>query len=171
MNKQSKTCMLAAVATLLLIGVEHSPDAPRGLTLGRDALAIVGAPLSPVSVAGVARRTTRRVVAVEATTAATAGAQQQQATAQQQQQTAQQQQAVAQQQAATAQQQAAVAKQQQQAVAHQQPAAPPVGHTVKALPPGCAPTSKGGVEYQKCGDTYYRAGFQSNNLVYVVVQP
>ncbi|MGR4871122.1 hypothetical protein ACIPRI_19930 [Variovorax sp. LARHSF232] len=170
MNRHMKACALAAVATLLLFGAEYSPDAPLGLTLGQDAMAIVGAPLTPVSVAGVARRTTRRVVAVEATTAATAGAQQQQAAAQKQQQTAQQQQAVAQQQAATADQQAAVAKQ-QQAVAHQQAAAAAPGHTMTALPPGCAPTSKGGVEYQKCGNTYYRAGFQANNLVYVAVQP
>ena len=129
MNRHMKTCALAAVATLLLFGAEHSPDAPLGLTLGQEALAIVGAPLSPVSVAGVARRTTRRVVAVEATTAATASAQQQQATAQKQQQTAQQQ-------AATADQQAAVAKQ-QQAVAHQQAAAAAPGHTMTALPSGC----------------------------------
>jgi hypothetical protein len=64
----------------------------------REAEAIVGAPLTPVSVAGVARRTTRRVVATEAA-----------ASSQQQAATAQQQAAVAQQQQTTAQQQAAVA--------------------------------------------------------------
>jgi len=161
MKRHLKTCGLAALATLLLFGAEYSPDAPFGLTLGHEARALIGVPFSPVSVAGVARRTTRRVVAVEAT----AGAQQQAATAQKQQQTAQQQQAVAQQQTATAQQQAAVAKQQAAA------AAPAVGAVVHELPSGCSSAPKGGVEYYKCGNTSYRTAFQGNNLVYVVAQP
>lgn len=160
MKRHVKMCALAVAAPLLLFG-EFSSDAPLGFTLVREAAAIVGAPLTPVSVAGVARRTTRRVVAVEATTAS---AQQQQATAKQQQQTAQQQQAVAQQQAATARQQSAVAKQQAGA------ATPAIGTVVSTLPAGCVSTPKGGVEYQKCGATYYRAAFQGNNLVYVVQQ-
>jgi biotin carboxyl carrier protein len=111
-----------------------------------------------VSVAGVARRTTRRVVVAESA-AVSATAQQQAATAQQQQATAQQQAATAQQQAATAQQQAAAAR----------PAgAPPVGTVVNALPSGCKPENHGGVELQNCGGVYYRAAFQGNNLVYVV---
>ena len=50
-------------------------------------------------------------------------------------------------------------------------AAPAIGTVVPALPAGCTSAPKGGVEYQKCGSTYYRAGFQGNNLVYVVAQP
>jgi hypothetical protein len=111
-----------------------------------------------VSAAGVARRTTRRVVAAESAEAA--------ATAQQQAATAQQQQATAQQQAATAQQQAATA--QQQAAAARPAGAPPAGTVVGALPAGCKPETKGGVEFQNCGGVYYRAAFQGNNLVYVV---
>jgi hypothetical protein len=81
--------------------------------------------------------------------------------------TAQQQAATAQQQSATAQQQSATAQQQQAATAR--PAgAPPVGAVVATLPSGCKPETKGGVEYQNCGGVYYRAAFQSNNLVYVV---
>ena len=38
------------------------------------------------------------------------------------------------------------------------------------LPGGCG-RRQGGVEYQKCGGVYYRAAFQGNNLVYVVTQP
>jgi biotin carboxyl carrier protein len=175
MKRHLKTCVLAAAATLLLFGAEHSPNAPFGLTLGQEAAAFVGRPLTPVSVAGVARRTTRRTVAVEATAATSAAA----ATTQQQQATAQQQQAVAKQQAETAQQQQAVAKQQaataqqQEAVAKEQAAAtaPALGTVVHALPSGCASAPKGGVEYQKCGNTYYRTAFQGNNLVYVVAQP
>ena len=71
------------------------------------------------------------------------------------------------QESATAQQQAATA-QQQGAAAH--PAgAPPVGTMVPTLPAGCASSPKGGVQYFNCGGVYYRPGFQSNNLMYVVV--
>ena len=156
MKTHMKACVLAAAVPFLLVG-EYSSDAPLRLTLAREAAAIVGAPVTPVSAAGVARRTTRHVVAVEATSAASA----------------QQQQAVAQQQAATAQQQASVA-QQQAAVAQQQAAAAPpaaVGTVVPALPAGCAQEAKGGTEYYKCGNTYYRAAFQGNNLVYVSAKP
>lgn len=153
--------LLALGATLpILLLADLSPEAPLGVGFVREAAAIVGAPLTPMSYAGVARRTTRRAVAVGTTAAATS---------QQQAATAQQQQAVAQQQAATAQQQAAVAQQQAQAA---RPAgAPPIGTIVPALPAGCAAAPKGGVEYYNCGGVYYRAAFQGNNLVYVVQQP
>ncbi len=48
---------------------------------------------------------------------------------------------------------------------------PPVGTIVTTLPPGCAPTQLNGVEYQRCGSTYYRAMMQGSNLVFVVQQP
>lgn len=147
--------LVVTTALPLLYLAEAAPGATRGLTLLREARAIVGAPLTPMSVAGVARRSTARVAV--ASTAATS--QQQAATAQQQQATAQQQAATAQQQAATAQQQAAAAR----------PAgAPPVGAVVNALPAGCKPETRNGVELQNCGGVYYRAAFQGNNLVYVV---
>jgi hypothetical protein len=47
----------------------------------------------------------------------------------------------------------------------------PLGTVVQQLPAGCTKTSSGGVEYYKCGSDYYRAAFQSNNLVYVTAQP
>lgn len=148
--KQSKTlkALVVAAALPLLYLADASPDAAQGLTLLREARAVVGAPATPMSVAGVARRTTARA-AVASTSA----------TAQQQQATAQQQQATAQQQAATAQQQAAAAR----------PAgAPPAGAVVNALPAGCKAETRNGVEYQNCGGVYYRAAFQGNSLVYVV---
>ena len=145
-----KTLAVASVAPLLYLA-DVAPDATPGWTLVPDAHAVVGAPLTPVSGAGVARRTTRRTVA--ATSANTAATQQQQA-------------ATAQQQAATAQQQAATA--QQQAAAARPAGAPPVGAVVTALPAGCKPETKNNVEYQNCGGVYYRAAFQSDNLVYVV---
>lgn len=153
-TKLLKTLAVASVASLLYLA-DVAPDATPGWTLVPDAHAVVGAPLTPVSGAGVARRTTRRTVAAtSATTSAnTAAVQQQQA-------------ATAQQQAATAQQQAATA--QQQATAARPAGAPPVGAVVTALPAGCKPETKSGVEYQNCGGVYYRAAFQSDNLVYVV---
>lgn len=160
--------LLLVVGLSLLYVVDISTEPPLGLTLVREAGAIVGAPLTPVSVAGVARRSTYRAVAYgSASTAAATSA------------TAQQQAATAQQQSATAQQQAAAA--QQLAAAAQTPPAPTaapvatgtpaVGSIVNTLPAGCTQEAKGGVEYQRCGNVYYRAAFQGNTLVYVVQQP
>jgi len=145
-----------ALPMLYLAGI--APDAPGGLTPLQDAHAVVGAPLTPVSAAGVARRTTRRVVVAE-TSATQAAAESTAATQQQQAATAQQQAATAQQQAATAQQLASAAR---------PPGAPAIGTVVTTLPAGCKPETRDGVEYQNCGGVYYRAAFQGANLVYVV---
>lgn len=150
-QRSIKPLLLAAVGAALLL----ADLAPGGLTGWRilpEAQAIIGRPLTPMSYAGVARRTTARVVTAETVAVTTAVASEQQA-------------AVAQQQAAMAQQQAAVA--QQQAAATR----PAVGTVVQALPAGCAQEAIGGVEYQRCAGVYYRAAFQGNNLVYVVQQP
>lgn len=159
--------IVVATALPLLYLADVSPGSRSGITLVRDAYAIVGAPMTPMSVAGVARRSTVVVASASAASAATASAasQQQAATAKQQSATAQQQSATAQQQAATAQQQAAVAQQQ---AAARPPGAPAVGSMVSALPAGCRPETRNGVEYQNCGGVYYRAAFQGNTLVFVV---
>ena len=158
-----------ALSLPLFLLADISPEAPFGLTLGREATAIVGRPATPMSYAGVARRTTARVVTTEAVVVSSAAAA---STAAATSAAAAQQQAVAQQQAATAQQQAAVA-QQQAAVAQQQAAqaagSPPIGTVAQALPAGCTGVAKGGVEYYRCGTVYYRAAFQGNNLVYITV--
>jgi hypothetical protein len=146
-TKFHRALVIAAALPLLYLA-DVSPDAAPALTLIRDAHAIVGAPATPVSVAGVARRTT-----VRAASATAATSQQQQATAQQQAETAKQQEATAKQQAAAA---------------ARPPGAPAVGTVVNALPAGCKPETRSGVEYQNCGGVYYRAAFQGNNLVYVV---
>jgi len=157
-----KTLVVAAALPLLYLA-DIAPDA--GWTLMRDAHALIGAPATPLSGAGVARRTTRRVVAAES--ANTAATQKQQAdTAKQQAATASQQAATAKQQETTAKQQAAAA--QAQAAAARPAGAPPVGTVVNTLPAGCKAETKSGVEYKNCGGVYYRAAFQSNNLVYVV---
>jgi hypothetical protein len=123
-----------AAALPFLYLADGAPDGPLGGRLIRDAHAVVGAPATPMSVAGVARRSTVRAASATA---------------------------------AASQQQAAVA-QQQQAAAARPAGAPAIGTVVNALPAGCKPETKGGVEYQNCGGVFYRAAFQGNNLVYVV---
>jgi len=125
-----------AVASLWLVG--SSPDDSFMKALVPDAGAIVGRPLSPVSYAGVARRTTRRVVYAEGASAE-----------------------AAQQQAAAAPQQAAAP---QASSANRLPS----GTVVTALPSGCQSTNVDGVSLFNCGGVMYQPTFQSNNLVYVV---
>jgi hypothetical protein len=143
MNRALKPLALGAALVVLLTS-DFAPEVPFGLRLVRDANAIVGAPLTPMSYAGVARRTTRRVVAVEASAATAAAA------------------------SATA---AAAAQPKPPPPAA--PAGPvPIGTVVPSLPPGCVATAIGGVEYYNCAPgVYYRAAFQGNNLVYVSAKP
>lgn len=53
----------SAAGFVLLFAAAVAPEAPLGLGMLPEAQAVVGAPLTPVSAAGVARRTTRRTVA------------------------------------------------------------------------------------------------------------
>jgi hypothetical protein len=50
-------------------------------------------------------------------------------------------------------------------------AAVPIGTIVPNLPSGCSSIAIGGVEYFNCAGVYYRAGFQGNNIVYIVSAP
>jgi len=103
---------------------------------------------------GVRRRTARRtaVVVGSAASAQTAAAQQQAAAAEQE--------------AAAAKQEAAAAQQQ----AAQSGSAVPVGTVAPSLPAGCQSLVVNNVNYFNCAGAYYKAAFQGNNLVYVVVQ-
>ena len=96
------------------------------------------------AIMGVRRRTRRRTAVVVGSAAA---AQQKQADA-------------------AAQQQAAA---QQPAAAAQTAAAVPVGTVVSALPAGNKAVTVGNTSYYDCGGVFYKAAFQGNNLVYVVV--
>ena len=131
---------------------------------------ITDIPLLPVdlvpdaqAVLGVRRRTARRTAVVVSSADAAAVA-----TSQQQAAAAQQQAAAANQEAAAAKQEAAAA--QQQAAAAQSPSGVPIGTVVSALPAGCTKVTVGGTEYQDCSGSFYKAAFQGNNLVYVVVE-
>ena len=116
-----KSAFLGA-SFVLLSGVQLAPDDPLGLSLLATAQAVVGAPLTPVSVSGVARRTAVRTSAAAASSASSSAT-----TSQQQEVAAQQQEVAAQQQQAAAQQQEVAA--QQQATAQQQSPPPAVGPT------------------------------------------
>jgi len=136
--KSTAVRLSLALLALTLWLIDLAPDAPLLPVLVGPAQAVVGRPATPVSVAGVARRTTRRTVAYTSTASASAA----------QQQAAQQQQAAA--------------------PAPQQPAAPPKGSVVTALPAGCTSMDVDGVNMFNCGGVMYQPTFQSNNLVYVV---
>jgi len=145
--KKISTQLLVAVTLTGLWLMDFSPEAPFVPVFVGDAQAIIGAPLTPISVAGVARRTTRRAV-VYSSSASTSAAQADTAAAQQQ--------------AAAAEAEAAAA--QQQAAANRLPP----GTVVTALPSGCQSTTVDGVSLFNCGGVMYQPQFQSNNLVYVV---
>jgi hypothetical protein len=107
--------------------------------LVKEAQAIIGRPATPVSGAGVARRTTRRVVGTVAVAAT-----------------------------ATAVAVAATAPKTTTVVVVQPPAVP-IGTIVQVLPAGCTSVVANGVTYSNCGSVYYQTAFQSNNVVYIVV--
>lgn len=138
--KKAFTQILTIVALTGLWLMDFSTEAPFTPVFVGDAEAVIGAPLTPVSYAGVARRSTRRAVAYSASASS----------------------AAAQQEAAAAQQQAAAAQQQTQA------SGLPSGTVVTALPSGCQSITVDGVSLFNCSGVMYRPSFQSNNLVYVV---
>jgi len=128
-----KTTTLGLCA-LAMYGMDTSHTAMSGIGFVPQAQAIVGRPATPVSYAGVARRTTYRAAETAAVTTAVV---------------------------ATS---AAVAS---------TPATTTlaVGTVVSALPGGCVPATIGTAQYQKCGNVYYQAAYQGNNLVYIVSAP
>jgi len=143
-------CSLLFMFSVDLVG-EMSPK----VTFVRNAQAIIGMPFTPMSYAGVARRTTRRVVATEAAVVTTTAVA---ATAA----------------AAAAPKPAAPPPSTVIVVTPPPPAAPapsgvPIGTVVQALPAGCKSVVVGGVSYSDCAGVFYKAAFQGNNLVYVVV--
>jgi len=144
MKKRPQTLLiLGALMTLLLF--DAPPWVPPGVFVN-EAAAIIGRPLTPLSYAGVARRTSRRVFrrnmaysSAAATTYATTPA---------------------------------PAPAQHASPPAARPAgAPPVGTVVTKLPSGCVSSPKGGIEYYNCGGVFYRPVVQGNNLVYMVENP
>jgi hypothetical protein len=168
----------ASLFLVVLSGLAFGPELSLVPGLISGSHAIVGAPRTPLSVAGVARRTAYRgaVATTTAVAASSAAASQQATAAQQQAAVAQQQAAAAQQQAAAAEAEAAAAKHEAEAAkrdaaAAKQAGALPPGTTVSALPSGCNTLNIAGVDYFNCAGTYYRVALQSNQVVYVVSVP
>jgi hypothetical protein len=134
----------------LLLGVDLVGIIPPKVVLVKDAQAIIGLPFTPLSFAGVARRTTRRMWWATGAAAATTAA-------------------------ATAAAAAAVPPPPTTVVVTQAPppspgvSGAPIGMVVDMLPAGCTQVVVGGDSYSDCGGSFYKAAFQGNNLVYVVV--
>jgi len=123
------------LCALAMYCIDAKHVAMNGIGFVPQAQAIVGRPATPVSVAGVARRTTYRAVTTTAVVATTAAV------------------------ATTA------------PAPQPKPATLTVGTAVTALPAGCVPATVGTAQYQKCGNVYYQAAYQGNNLVYIVSAP
>jgi len=132
----------------MFLGVDLVGEIAPKVLFVKEAQALIGRPLTPLSYAGVARRTTRRTVAagtaVAATSAATAAA-------------------------------AAAATPPPTTAPVPPPPSPsvsgvPIGTVVQALPAGCTSVVVGGANYSECNGAFYKAAFEGNNLVYVVVQ-
>ena len=111
-----------------------------------DAEARVGRPLTPVSVGGVARRSTRRSVygAAAVTTAAVATT------------------------AVVVSQPLTVVVEQPVTVV-QQASALPIGSTLPSLPSGCSSKTVNNASYFSCGGNWYKPAMQGGTVVYEVV--
>jgi len=114
------------------------------------------------AVFGVRRRVRRRTAVVAYSAGAATASAANAAAASSQQQTA-----AAQQQAAAANQEAAAAK--QQLAASKAASGVAVGTVVQTLPAKCTAVTVANSEYQDCGGSFYKAAFQGNQLIYVVV--
>ena len=135
--------LLFVCLMLLMFSIDVPNEIPSNVIFLSEAEAIIGRPLTPVSYAGVARRTTRRVVVGTAAVATTA--------------------------AATAPQTVVVEQAPAQPSA-QATTAVPIGTVVPALPAGCSSVAVQGANYFNCAGVYYMPSFQGTNLVYVVVE-
>ena len=161
MKKISLSVLLSA-AFLLSLG-QLLPDSLRRY-FAQDAEAIIGMPWTPLSVAGVARRSMYREAVYSAAAANAAAANAAAANMAYANAVAAQ--------AAAANAAAANANAAAAAAAAQRAAASlPIGTTVLYLPPNCSTTMINGVNYFNCSGVFYRAGFQGNNIVYIVSLP
>ena len=158
---------IVLTASLLMSVAQFIPESPLQLAFVSNAEAIIGMPWTPLSFAGVARRSMYReaawnAAAINAAAANSAAANMAYANA-----------AAAQAAAANAAAAQAAAANAAAAAANAQRAAAalPIGTTVPYLPPGCNSMVINGVNYFNCGGVYYRAGFQGNNVVYIVSVP
>jgi hypothetical protein len=166
-----KTFLVSLVvsATMLLLVADFLPESALRLGFVGNAEAIIGMPWTPLSFAGVARRSMYREAAYGAAAANVAAANMAYANAAASQAAAANAAAA---QAAAENAAAAQAAAANAAAAQRAPgAAVPIGTVVPSLPSGCNSIVIGGVNYFNCAGVYYRAGFQGNNVVYIVSAP
>jgi len=143
MKRGSRILLLAGLLMLLML-MDVPVWLPEPANFVGEANAIIGRPITPLSYARVARRTSRRVVrrnvaysSAAATTYTTAPAPTQPAPP----------------------------------PANRPAGAPPIGTVVNQLPSGCVSSPQGGIEYFNCNGVFYRPVVQGNNLVYMVQNP
>ena len=129
---------------LLMFSIDVPNEIPSNVIFLSEAEAIIGRPLTPLSYAGVARRTTRRVVGTTAVVATSTAAATQPTTV--------------------------IVEQAPAQPSAQATTAVPIGTVVPALPSGCSSVAVQGVNYFNCAGVYYMPSFQGTNLVYVVVE-
>ena len=154
-----KTFLISIALTAALVFIsDFQPNSSLRLGFVGNAEAIIGMPWTPLSFAGVARRSMYREAAWNAAAYNAAAANAAYANA-----------AAAN--AAAAQAAAANAAAAQAAAQRAPGAAVPIGTVVPNLPSGCNSIVIGGVNYFNCAGVYYRAGFQGNNIVYIVSAP
>ena len=148
MNKLLKPIVLGAGFAALMV-LADAPNAPYQLAFVQEASAIIvrRAPVATAVVVGSVAASSSANAAAAANANATSAANAN----------------------------AAAANANAAAAATKQPTAPagspPVGTIVTSLPPGCSGTKLNGVDYQRCGSTYYEAKMMGNNLIFVVAQP
>ena len=164
--KRLSLSILLALALLLFIA-EFVAQSPLKFGFVGDAQAIIGMPWTPLSFAGVARRSMYRAAvynaaAVNAASYNAAAANYAYANA------AQAQAAAAKAAAAQAEASSAAAA---AAAAQKAAAALPIGSTVPYLPPNCSSTVISGANYFNCNGVYYKPSFEGNHIIYVVSQP
>jgi len=155
---------ISLTVTLLLFIAVFAGLSPSKFGFVGDAHAIIGMPWTPLSFAGVARRSMYRAAvynaaAVNAASYNAAAANYAYANAAQAQATA----------ANAAAAQAAAADAAASAAAAQKAAAAlPIGSTVPYLPPNCSSTVISGTTYFNCSGVYYKPSFEGNHIVYIV---
>jgi hypothetical protein len=161
-----KTFLMSIALTVALVIMsiaDFQSNSPLRVGFVRNAEAIIGMPWTPFSYAGVARRSMYREAAWNAAAynAAAMNAAAYNAAAAN---------SAA---ASAAAANAAAANAAASAAAAQRAAgsAVPIGTMVPSLPSGCSSTVINGVNYFNCAGVYYRAGFQGNNIVYIVSAP
>ena len=130
---------------LLMFSIDVPNEIPSNVTFLSEAEAFIGRPPTPLSFAGVARRTTRRVAVGTAAVVTTEAA-------------------------AATQPTTVIVEQAPAQPSAQATTAVPIGTVVPALPAGCSSVAVQGVNYFNCAGVYYMPSFQGTNLVYVVVE-